>query len=62
MSESCSPDCWKVSLTVPMFKNVGERSTAKNYYPDRFLSVVRKVFGKPLNNGIVDHLEMCGLF
>ena len=60
--ESCSPDCWKVSLIVPMFKNVGERSTAKNYYPDRLLSVVSKVFGKPLNNRIVDHLEICGLF
>ena len=28
---SCFPDCWKVSLVVPVFKNVGERSTAKNY-------------------------------
>ena len=23
--------CWKVSLVIPVFKNVGERSTAKNY-------------------------------
>ena len=29
--ESCFPDCWKVSLMV--FINVGERSTAKNYRP-----------------------------
>ena len=29
--ESCFPDCWKVSLVVPVFKNVGERSTAKNF-------------------------------
>ena len=27
--ESCFPDCWKVSSLVPVFKNVGERSTAK---------------------------------
>ena len=27
------PDCWKVSVVVPVFKNVGERSTAKNYCP-----------------------------
>ena len=29
--ESCFPDCWKVSLVVLVFKNVGERFTAKNY-------------------------------
>ena len=29
--ESCFPDSWKVSSVVPVFKNVGERSTAKNY-------------------------------
>ena len=27
---SCFPDCWKVSSVVPVFKNVGERSTARN--------------------------------
>ena len=27
--ESCFPDCWKVSLLVPVFKNVVERTTAK---------------------------------
>ena len=31
LKESCFPDCWKVSSVVPVFKNVGERSTAKNY-------------------------------
>ena len=30
LKESCFPDCWKVSSMVPVFKNVGERSTAKN--------------------------------
>ena len=33
LKESYFPDCWKVSLVVPVFKNVGERSTAKNYCP-----------------------------
>ena len=42
---------------VPVFKNVGERSTAKNYRP-----VISKVFEKLVNNRIVDHLEKCGLF
>ena len=31
LKESCFPDCWKVSSVVPVFKNVGERSMAKNY-------------------------------
>ena len=62
LKESCFPDCWKVSLVVPVFKNVGERSTAKNYHPVSLLSVVSKVFEKFVNNRIVDHLEKCGLF
>ena len=62
LKESCFPDCWKVSSVVPVFKNVGERSTAKNYRPVSLLSVVSKVFEKLVNNRIVDHLEKCGLF
>ena len=38
------PDCWKVSSLVYVFRNVGERSTAKNYHPVSLLSVVSKVF------------------
>ena len=30
LRESCFPDCWKVPSVVPVFKNLGERSTAKN--------------------------------
>ena len=52
----------KVSSVVPVFKNVGERYTAKNYHPVSLLSVVSKVFEKLVNNRIVDHLEKCGLF
>ena len=62
LKESCFLDCWKVSSVVPVFKNVGERSTAKNYRPVSLLSVVSKVFEKLVNNTIVDHLEKCGLF
>ena len=46
----------------PVFKNVRERSTAKNYHPVSLLSVVSKVFEKLVNNRIIDHLEKCGLF
>ena len=62
LKESCFSDCWKVSLVVPVFKNVGERSAAKNCCPNSLLSVVSKVFEKLVNNRIVDHLEKCGLF
>ena len=62
LKESCFPDCCKVSLVFPVFKNVGERSTAKNYRPGSLLSVVSKVFEKLVNNRIVDRLEKCGLF
>ena len=43
LKESCFPDCWKVSSVAPVFKNVGERSTVKNYRPVSVLSVVSKV-------------------
>ena len=62
LKESCFPNCWKVSSVVPVFKNVGERSTAKNYHPVSLLCVVSKVFEKLVNNRIVDHLEKCGHF
>ena len=47
---------------VLVFKNVGERSTAKNGRPVSLLSVVSKIFEKLVNNRIIDHLEKCGLF
>ena len=47
---------------VSVFKNVGERSTAKNQIPVSALFVVSKVLEKLVNNRNVDHLEKCGLF
>ena len=44
---------------IPIFKNVGERSTAKNY---RLLSMFSKVFEKLVNNRTVAHLEKCSFF
>ena len=58
LKESCFPDCFKVSSVVPVFKNVGERSTAKSYCPVSLLSVVSKVFEELVNNKII----YCGLF
>ena len=62
LKESYFPDCWKVSLVVPVFKNVEESSTAKNYRPVSLLFVVSKVFEKLRKNRIVDHLGKCSLF
>ena len=62
LKESCFPYFWKVSFVVATFKNVGERTTAKNYSPVSLLFVVSKLFEKLINNRIFDHLEKCGLF
>ena len=43
LKESYFPDCWKVSSVVPVFKNVGERSTAKKYHPVLFLWLVKSL-------------------
>ena len=55
-------DCWKVLSVVPVFKIVGEKSTAKNYRRLSLLSVVSKVFEKLVNNRIVDYLDKCVFF
>ena len=44
LKESCFTNCWKVSLVVLVFKDVGKRFTAKNYSPVSLLSVFSKVF------------------
>ena len=62
LKDSCFPDCWKVSSVAPVFKNIVERSTDKNYCPVSLFSVVSKVFEKLANNRIVDHLEKYGIF
>ena len=62
LKKSCFPDCWKVLSVVPVFKNVWERSTDKNYRPASLLSVFSKVFEKPVKNKIVDYLEKYGLY
>ena len=47
---------------VPVFENIGESSTARNYLIVSLLSVVNRVYEKLLNNRVVDHVEKCGLF
>ena len=60
--QSCFPNSWKLSSLFPIFKNVGERSIAKNYDPVSVLFVVSKVLEKLVNNTIVDHLERLSFF
>ena len=62
LKESCFPDCWKVSLVVLVFRNIGERPTAKSYRFVSFLFVASKTFEKLVNKKIADHLGKCGLF
>ena len=46
LKEYCFPDSWKVSSVAPVFENVEETCTTKNYRPVSLLSVVNKVFWK----------------
>ena len=62
LKDSCFLDCWKVSSPVSVFKNVWEKSTAKNYRPASLLSVCSKVFEKLGYNKIIDHLGKSSLF
>ena len=59
VEESYFTDCSKVSSVGLVFKNVGERSTAKNYCPVSLFSVVRKVFEKLVNDRIVKTFQRC---
>ena len=62
LRESLFSRLMEVSSVVLVFKNVGEKSTAKNYRPVSLISVVSKFFEKIVNNRLVDHLEKYGLF
>ena len=62
LEEYCFPDCLKILLVGLLSKNIGERSTAKNYHPVSLLSAVSKVFEKIVNDRIIDHLEKCSIF
>ena len=45
-----------------VFKNVGQRSTAKNYLPFSLLPAANKIFEKLVNKWSVDQLEENDLF
>ena len=60
LQESYFRYCWKVSSMVFGLKNVGERAKAKTCGPASLPSVVRKTFGKLVNNRLIDHLKKCG--
>ena len=62
LKEYCFPDCWKDSSMVPVFENVRERSTAKNYHLVSLFSVVSKIFEKLANNKLIENLEKYGFF
>ena len=54
LKEFCFPNCWMVSLVILVFKNVGERSITKNYFPVSIFPVVSKIFEKLVNKWLVD--------
>ena len=62
LKESCFSDWWNVSLVVLVFKNVGERSTIKNYRTVVFFLRLVKSLKNFVNNRIVNHLEKWAFF
>ena len=50
LTESCFPDCWKLSSVVSLFKNVEKKSTAKICRPVSLPSMVSKFFENFVNN------------
>ena len=62
LKESFFLDCWKVSPVVPVFKNVGERSTAKNYHPVSVFSVVSTAVDSVWHAGLLDKLKCYGIW
>ena len=62
LKKSCFLHSWKIVSVVPLFKNVGERSTAKNYHSVSLLRLVNKFCEKHVSNRLLDDLEKCGLF
>ena len=57
-----SPEFWKVSSVVAIFKNIWETSVTKNYRPVSVPFVVSKFYEKLKNNILADHLEKFGFF
>ena len=58
LKQSCFLDCW----SVPVFKNVEEMCTVKNYHLVGLLSLDSRVCERLLNNRLVDHLEKVTFF
>ena len=52
LKEFCLPDCWNVSIGVPVFYSFWERSTSKSYRLVSLLSVVCEIFEKCVNKMI----------
>ena len=60
--ESLLSDCWKVLFMDPVFENVKETSVVENCRPVIHLSIISKIFDKPLNNRCIDHLRKYACF
>ena len=52
----------EVSSVVPVFKNVGERSTAKNYHPAQAKALdISKTFDRVWHAGLLHKLKSYGI-
>ena len=62
LKESCFPEWWKASTVVHVFKNVVERSTAKNCNFFSFLFVITELIEILVNKRVAEQFDKCGPF
>ena len=56
------PEMWKKANVVPVYKNKGDKSVAKNYRPVSLLPILGKIFEKCLYDDIYNYFESNNLF
>ena len=62
LDSSIFPEMWKKANVVPVFKNKGDKSVAKNCGPVSLLTVFFKMFEKCLYDTIYSYFEKSSLF
>ncbi|MCG8431474.1 MAG: hypothetical protein MJA29_09920, partial [Candidatus Omnitrophica bacterium] len=51
------PDCWKLGIIVPVFKNKDPKSCPSNYRPITLLNSMSKLFERALYSPMLEHLQ-----
>ena len=52
------PECWKMGLIIPLYKNKGDRADPDNYRAITLLSCLSKVFTTIVNNRLTSFVSL----